>query len=709
MAEYLDAKDAQTSPSSLEKRKKGLSLMFKTNLIMLSIITISFVGFGTGTYLSVKNSFSYVLEDFNNLQSKNHIIALESQLDIIKAGLEDKISNPIIQFLRGEGTQETVLPSLVNIVLSDKELIQEALLVDTEGRLLASTEYLEIESPFFFINKEQSYDAPFMLGDEVFKTEEGSFIMIANEVRPRSNRDPIGYVILLLESDNFMQYTFADSKKNKSGISQYSDIVIVSSEKNIIYETNNAFEKVEAEGFSLNNFRFPQTSLIRETEKGTIINVNKVADSHWYILSVLSSSFQKSQLNYINRIIAGMGLISIIFLGVIVYIYIKIAYMRRIKEIKDVVSLLAESDLRVTIGNSNNDELGVTMQGMQEYVDTLRTIIKKATDLCLISNETSEKLGKDFHNFFHALNLIIENVNQAKTRIEQQNDYVNDTSSVVEELAQNISALDMSIEKQSSSVEQSSSAIEEMIGSIQSINRITEHARESVEVLKDTSDEGKKNQQEVISKIREIAKNSEQLQEANTLIASIASQTNLLSMNAAIEASHAGEAGKGFAVVAEEIRDLAEQVSSQSESVAKTINEIMNSIDKTVTVADASGLSFDNILEKVDSVYQVMEEISHTMQEQSNGSKEILIALNDMRDISYQVKTGSSEMAQGNTQILNAIEGLRDTSREVSISAQEISGILTKINEASSNINKLRSKNQENIYNILSLIKIFKL
>lgn len=709
MAEYLDAKDAQTSSSSLKKRKKGLSLMFKTNLIMLSIITISFVSFGTGTYISVKNSFSYVLEDFNSLQAKNHIIALESQLDIIKVGLEDKISNPIIQFLRGEGTQETVIPSLVNIVLSDKDLIQEALLVNTEGRLLASTDYLSIESPFFFINKEQEYTAPFMLGDHLYQNDEESFIMIASEIRPRRNSDPIGYVILLLESKNFMSHTFDDDKKNKNGISKYSDLLVVSIEKNIIYETNDVFHLIELEGFDLKNFRFPQTSLIRETDKGTIINVNKLGETHWYILSVLSSDFQNSQLNYINRIIAVMGIVSILFLGLIVYMYIKISYMRRIKEIKDVVGLLAESDLRVTIGNSNNDELGVTMHGMREYVETLRTIIKKATDLCLISNETSEKLGRDFHDFFHSLNLIIENVNQAKTRIEQQNDYVNDTSSVVEELAQNISALDMSIEKQSSSVEQSSSAIEEMIGSIQSINRITEHARESVEVLKDTSDEGKKNQQEVISKIREIAKNSEQLQEANTLIASIASQTNLLSMNAAIEASHAGEAGKGFAVVAEEIRDLAEQVSSQSESVAKTINEIMNSIDKTVTVADASGLSFDNILEKVDSVYQVMEEISNTMQEQSNGSKEILIALNDMRDISYQVKTGSSEMAQGNTQILNAIEGLRDTSREVSVSAQEISTILTKINESSANINKLRAKNQENIYNILSLIKIFKL
>jgi methyl-accepting chemotaxis protein len=180
-------------------------------------------------------------------------------------------------------------------------------------------------------------------------------------------------------------------------------------------------------------------------------------------------------------------------------------------------------------------------------------------------------------------------------------------------------------------------------------------------------------------------------------------------MNAAIEASHAGDAGKGFAVVAEEIRDLAEQVTSQSESVAKTISEIMHSIDKTVSVADASSLSFDNILEKVNSVYQVMEEISHTMQEQTNGSKEILIALSAMRDISYEVKTGSSEMAQGNTQILNSIEGLRDTSREVSTSAERISEILGHIDSASEQINRLRSQNQKNILDILRLVKVFKL
>ncbi len=144
---------------------------------------------------------------------------------------------------------------------------------------------------------------------------------------------------------------------------------------------------------------------------------------------------------------------------------------------------------------------------------------------------------------------------------------IEDVDKAINGIAENINSLENMIEMQASGVTQASAAVEEMIGNISSVNNSVEKMANSFATLGKTTNEGIMRQSSVAQYVQQVAEQSKTLQDANTAIANVASQTNLLAMNAAIEAAHAGEAGKGFSVVADEIRNLSVTSSEQSKKI----------------------------------------------------------------------------------------------------------------------------------------------
>ncbi len=311
-----------------------------------------------------------------------------------------------------------------------------------------------------------------------------------------------------------------------------------------------------------------------------------------------------------------------------------------------------EKDLTRRISIGSVDELGTISgmvnsfcQGLAESVANIKIAQAKLTVL-------GEDLRASSADSTRAVSQISTSVAGAKVKAEAQGTSVSESSSAVEEIAKNIESLDALISSQAASVAQASASIEEMVGNIASVTASIEKMAGQFGSLLDAAKAGKEAQAATRGRIEQIAARSEALLEANKVIATISARTNLLAMNAAIEAAHAGEAGKGFSVVADEIRRLAETSATQSKAIRNELDRVKEAIHEVVISSKSSEESFADVAEKIGETDALVQEVHQAMLEQKDGSAQILEALRSMNDVTAEVRLGSREMSVGNRTVL---------------------------------------------------------
>jgi methyl-accepting chemotaxis protein len=236
-----------------------------------------------------------------------------------------------------------------------------------------------------------------------------------------------------------------------------------------------------------------------------------------------------------------------------------------------------------------------------------------------------------------------------------------------------------------------------MLANIRSVTDTLQKNNTNVQNLSNASNVGHQGLQDVAASVGEIAKESEGLLEINSVMENIASQTNLLSMNAAIEAAHAGEAGKGFAVVADEIRKLAENSSEQSKTISNVLKQIKASIDKISSATNAVLGKFEAIAENVKTVAEQEENIRNAMEEQSAGSKQVLEAVSNLNSITQEVRSGAGEMAGSSSQVMEEAANLDAATQEIVNGMKDMIDGAHQVNTAVINVKGLTSQNQTTI------------
>jgi methyl-accepting chemotaxis protein len=219
---------------------------------------------------------------------------------------------------------------------------------------------------------------------------------------------------------------------------------------------------------------------------------------------------------------------------------------------------------------------------------------------------------------------------------------------------------------------------------------------------------GRSGLEKVTDDIREIAHKSEGLLEINSVMANIASQTNLLSMNAAIEAAHAGEAGRGFSVVAGEIRKLAESSRGQSKKIGIVLKEIKESIDKITSSTENVLSKFEDIDSRVRTVAEQEECIRNAMEEQGTGSQQTLQGVSNVNEITAQVTSSSHEMLGEAKEVIHESNNLEKATQEITSGMNEMVIGAEQINIAINRVNEISGKNREGIENLIKEVSRFK-
>ncbi len=344
---------------------------------------------------------------------------------------------------------------------------------------------------------------------------------------------------------------------------------------------------------------------------------------------------------------------------------------------------------------SSRDELGLLANDLNFFFTETKKLFTELKTVAKTAENSADTLTGNVNGAATAIEQISRSINSVKDQIVNQSAGVEEAHATVLQIMNGIKSLDDNVATQSASVTESSAAVEEMVANIRSVTDILDKNGATVTELGAASEMGVQKVREAVENSSRIMEESTGLFEASTVIQSIASQTNLLAMNAAIEAAHAGEVGKGFAVVADEIRKLAEDSNTQGKTITERLHSLQALINTVFESTQEVQKQFNTIFELSRTVKNQEDVIMHAMQEQSTGSAEVLTAVQQINDTTTAVRDSSSEMLRGGQEIVTEMTILSDVTRmineaisEVEIASRELAGAAAEVkNIASENGN----------------------
>jgi len=492
---------------------------------------------------------------------------------------------------------------------------------------------------------------------------------------------------------------------------------------------NNYKQNIQAVSEKLDNIK-KHKDIKDMNKKGILLMINTLPKYHTEIedkmkllkeakqkLSFIDSSFRVSIISNINKTLQGITAhinnftlqgykISAIIAAAVtaLSIFFLILFSRRLSgriiDIKQMMEKISNQDLTVRIPEQAKDELTTLSRHLNKVLILFSSFIKDVDNAAIHAGELKDTVAAGTTESASSLNQITQSIESIRTQFGKLNDYVGNTANSVHSIVDIINRLSERIASQDTEVDNSSSSIEQMNAAIQNITELSNSRKNHADEISRIITEGGEKVNSTNEYMRTINSEISGIMEIIEIINGISEQTNILSMNAAIESAHAGEAGKGFSVVAEEIRTLAESTTENARKIEESLNAITTKIKQALTTSEESRSLFTDINNGINQLTEALAEISGSMTELSQGSNEILNvtntissntkeikesfsditektkniqkAMNETSVISNEVTTGMEEIEQGSKEVLYAVQNIQENSEESKIRMEKL-------------------------------------
>ena len=368
--------------------------------------------------------------------------------------------------------------------------------------------------------------------------------------------------------------------------------------------------------------------------------------------------------------------------------------------IQQIDDLRQKGDLATRLNIGTFDDFGKIMTSMNKLMDFLQISLNTLKNESGSVGAAADELLLITDNSSTSMDMIVNSFEEMHKQNAEKDALLESAKNNIYKLNEDASKVSQTMQEQAIAEEQNADAISQMAENTNQINELIKQAKQLSKNLSDSSEAGSAEVQKTELVINSVSEKSKQMSEVIQVIQQVASQTNLLAMNAAIEAAHAGEAGQGFSVVADEIRKLAESTQSQAKSIKDLIIEITKAIQNGSSSMQDTKAMFYKIQEEIVTQTNVVENIAQTMEIQSTGAEEILSTTNKISQNIQSVNEIIKNQANYTEQITEGIKDVVELSGKIDGSMNLSLGILKDFSQSIGIVNEKAQANQKSVQTI---------